>query len=521
MQRWDDRTARAPSTPLPNLPPRSASLTPCGPPPPPCTKGQRKQWRSLVVKHMIASIDEFAGLITSPTKEGGQALLERLATFFASRPNDLPPPVPSPDSVSWALSIVSDPNQWPTDVTLPELLIRAAAIHQRGIQNYRTGGRLLIASVLLFKDPVRMDAFTRTVATIWVFALPDGKEYPPKGHWIAEAVEEFTIWDRYFENEDRPDQREKRKPVHLVDPARLQLVIPAEVTCFLRDRETGEFVFANKRTLCSNPAVLEWGASCVAEAVGTRRNIRLADTGSVVQVGFSAGSRSVPSFGFVRNLLSKDTSADAANREFSALLTFFWLCAMGVFPQEIIDDFKNFYGEFDIPRLNPDWPHSNEVQGTLSLPPQCSSYTFRDIELAPGCAVMVQRYARAVHREIQGHDWALNWTILREGTNIKGGNFYLCKYGVVMMQSANCAFAWKPSQFHSTSLASFDPTFDDATLDSPEYNQQGVAFVTSLRIRGVYTEWKDKQELAGKERVDGAIADLACPPDGHDDNLYD
>lgn len=93
---------------------------------------------------------------------------------------------------------------------------------------------------------------------------------------------------------------------------------------------------------------------------------------------------------------AKRGRGDAANREFSALLTFFWLCAMGVFPQEIIDDFKAFYGEFDIPRLNPDWPSSDESKGALRLPPECGRYTFRDVELAPGCAVMVQRYARYV-----------------------------------------------------------------------------------------------------------------------------
>ena len=145
--------------------------------------------------------------------------------------------------------------------------------------------------------------------------------------------------------------------------------------------------------------LLQGGASGCALSTSpttfhSRVLLQLEDTGSVVQIGFSAGSRSVPSFGFVRNLLSKAADADAANRNFSALLTFFWLCSMGVFPQEIIDDIKKFYREYDIPRLNPDWPSSEETRGTLSLPPECGSYTFHDVELAPGCAVMVQRYAR-------------------------------------------------------------------------------------------------------------------------------
>lgn len=88
------------------------------------------------------------------------------------------------------------------------------------------------------------------------------------------------------------------------------------------------------------------------------------------------------------------------------------------------------------------------------------------------------------------------------------------------MQSPNCAFAWKPAQFHSTSLASFEPTFDSPTLESPEYNQQAVAFVTSSRIKSVYSAWKNKQGLTGKERVDGAVAELATRC-GEDEDLYD
>ncbi|KAF6745808.1 hypothetical protein DFP72DRAFT_992945 [Ephemerocybe angulata] len=497
----------------------SPPAAPYGPDPPTiCTKAQRRKWMGLVVSYLSADLPLSVELITSPTKDASAALHRRLAEFFKSDPDGMLPPALERSSTSWALTVVSDPLQRPPDT--PDLLIRAARSRQRYIDNQRTAKRQQIASVILFKDPVRMDSFARTIATFWVDDLGNGVEYPPKGHWIAEREEEYAAWDHYFAQQRRPDKRRGRQPVHLVDSELLQLVIPAEVSCYIRDRSSGDLVFAIIRNFCKIPGMIQFGRRVVADAVATRKNVRMEDTGSVVQVGFSAGSRRVPSFGFVRNLVSKAVDADTANREFSVLLTFFWLCSMGVFPSEIIDDFKAFYGEFDIPRLNPDWPSYNEAQGTLKLPPECGSYVFKDIELAPGCAVMVQRYARAVHREKQGHEWGLTWTILREGNSVHGGNFFLCKYGVAIKQSPNAAFAWKPSQFHSTSLASFTPSSNAPDFESLEYNQQAVAFVTSGRIRSVWAKWKNMHGLTGKQRVDGAIVELATPAD-KEDELYE
>lgn len=99
-------------------------------------------------------------------------------------------------------------------------------------------------------------------------------------------------------------------------------------------------------------------------------------------------------FGWARNLLSKQTDASATQRDHSSLLTYFWLRSKGLFPPEIIGDIEAFYTERSIPRLNPDWPHSESASGTLKLPGECGGFELRDVDLAPGCAVFVQRYAR-------------------------------------------------------------------------------------------------------------------------------
>lgn len=208
------------------------------------------------------------------------------------------------------------------------------------------------------------------------------------------------------------------------------------------------------------------------------------------------------------------------------MLTYFWLRAKGLFPAEVISDFEAFYGERSIPRLDPDWPHGGGYRGSLQLPADCGGFLLRDVELAPGCAVFVQRYARyvlptapqaliltgcrrVVHKESQGHDWALTWTTMREGRNPRGGNFYLCKYGVRVCQAENSSLAWQPAQWHSSSLASFEPTFDIPQLPDSEYDQQGVAFVTSPRLKGRYSDWKKMEGCSGPERVALAVAELA------------
>lgn len=99
---------------------------------------------------------------------------------------------------------------------------------------------------------------------------------------------------------------------------------------------------------------------------------------------------------------------------------------------------------------------------------------------------------------------------MREGLIPEGGNFFLCKYGVQICQAANTAFAWKPAQWHSSSLASFEPTFDVPSLPDPDYDQQAVAFVTSPRIKGRYGAWKKDQGCSGEERVQRAVAELVA-----------
>jgi hypothetical protein len=137
-----------------------------------------------------------------------------------------------------------------------------------------------------------------------------------------------------------------------------------------------------------------------------------------------------------------------------------------------------------------------------------------------GLAQFIHHCIRAVHREHQGHDWAINWTTLREGTKPMGGNFVLAQYGLLIRQSANCAFAWRPAQYHCTTLALYDPEVDTPHHDHESYNQQGAAFVTSGRIRKVYKDWEARQ-LGSEQKVLGAIAALVDAVVDAGDEIYD
>lgn len=110
---------------------------------------------------------------------------------------------------------------------------------------------------------------------------------------------------------------------------------------------------------------------------------------------------------------------------------------------------------------------------------------------------------------------------MREGRILEGGNFFLCKFGVRICQAANTAFAWKPGHWHSSSLASFEPTFDVPSLPDPDYDQQAVAFVTSPRIKGRYSAWKTMQGCSGPERVRRAVAELAAAAAASDSDIIE
>ncbi|TEB03940.1 hypothetical protein FA13DRAFT_1602247, partial [Coprinellus micaceus] len=336
------------------------------------------------------------------------------------------------------------------------------------------------------------------------------QEYPPRNHWVASTHELFLVWESYLKNYDQPDSRLARHPLMELEPSRLQMSIPEELSCCLYDKKTNKLVFVVIRKFANHRSILDWAKRIVHRAVTTCKSIRLEDPGSLIQAMYSAGSRSAPSFGMVRNITAPLTQEekDDANRNIASLFSYVWLRAKGLFPREIIADFVKFYDRYNIPRFDPEWPDSRTATGSIELPCDLGSVTFADVERSPGLGVLHDRYARAVHHERQGHKWALSWMSNRWGSRPDGGHFYLCTYALESRACEDSAWAWCPCEWHATGVSNFEPTFDIPEIFDEVHNQCGVAFVSSSRIGTVYKKWAKRHGLSGKEKVKRALAEL-------------
>ncbi|KAH6871084.1 hypothetical protein BKA70DRAFT_1131291 [Coprinopsis sp. MPI-PUGE-AT-0042] len=407
---------------------------------------------------------------------------------------------------------------------LPSIL-RDAATHRRRLQKKSHSQRYKIGShFAVFKNPEQYAAFHALVFHYRVERRLPKFEYPPVGYWIAEDAATFRICDPFFRKQDLHDPRRhggQRHDVHLLNTTMLSLVIPEDLNVVLYDLDSRKPFASIIRNFSNSQPMLRWMKSVVDEAVGSRRTARKEDPGQLVQVGWTTGARNNPSFDAARNLLRPGEDTTEADKENAFATAYFWRRVQLLHPPEVGDSIAGFYKEHNIPRLDPDWPATRRVHGPVSVPTDTEPITFQDAEFAPGCLVMTERYCRPVHREAQPHEWSVLWTTLREGTDPRGGHFYIPSYGVCIRTAQDTSIAWKPSDYHTTSLGSYDPNIAFARNEDDEtMNQQGIAFVTSNKIASVWAEFARKKGLTGLQRVEGALAMLAKIDNGYSDGLY-
>ncbi|KAF6742377.1 hypothetical protein DFP72DRAFT_184327 [Ephemerocybe angulata] len=489
-----------------------------GPPAPErqiANKTGRDQWALRLRTELRENEAVYLPLLSTAYQGETDLLLYHIASFISLYSHLLPPALPD-NYFKWLFGAIS---RAPASA-LPPSFREALTARARHVKVVRSARRCLARKLFLYKEPTCYLAFQRTATTIQVARLAIA--YPPAGWHVAEDPELHQMWSTYLANCEQPDKRKPRRPVHLLDTSKLQKDIPAELNCILRDRKTDELVAVVVRNFSGNEELLRWAKTVITEAVTTRKSVRLEDPGEIVIGGYSAGSLSKASFGFAKNLLRKQDldAAAEAQTAIATLLTIFWLFSRGVMPAEVIEDFQNYYRENNIPRFDPNWPFiGNTGRGDLQLPLELGSFKFKDVELAPGSAMLVQRYARAVHKEHQGHKWGLAWSTLKAGSDVRGGNFFLASFGVRIILTQDTAFAWKPEDYHTSSLGSYEPTFDVAELEDPRYNQQGVTFVTSGRLASTYAKWAAAQ-VPGKEKIIGFAADMTSNLK-NDDCKYD
>ena len=130
--------------------------------------------------------------------------------------------------------------------------------------------------------------------------------------------------------------------------------------------------------------------------------LKLADPGSIVQTGYSAGSRSLPCFDWVRNILSKRLSndaIDALDRETAHVFALFWMLIRRRLPSSVSDDLVDWMAETGIQRMNKDIlrsfqdPEENNF-GEIELDIGDDLFSFQWAEFAPPSGVMAANYSR-------------------------------------------------------------------------------------------------------------------------------
>lgn len=126
------------------------------------------------------------------------------------------------------------------------------------------------------------------------------------------------------------------------------------------------------------------------------------DHGHISQMGLSAGSRSNPSLGWVRNIEREKKNVNfhqEVNYDASSSFAILWSLVRSLLPETIIRDFELF-----IETLGPDlrmdgdqtMGASSAGQGCYCIQIEDAEFKFYNSELAPPCGVVAKNYCRSV-----------------------------------------------------------------------------------------------------------------------------
>ncbi|KAH9912790.1 hypothetical protein B0H21DRAFT_659601, partial [Amylocystis lapponica] len=315
------------------------------------------------------------------------------------------------------------------------------------------------------------------------------EEYPPLGYWLYESSEIEALWHGRLVVEESPDGRNTRHPMMKAEDDELSYIVQPDESIIFYDKYTNELVALVLRNFCLDGEVLAWADSVVAEATSLKRSVRikimmlfqLEDPGSLVLAGFSAGARSQPSFDWARNLLSKRHSPEFIHGLHHREASFFalqWNLMKARLPGEVMDDFEAFFERTGMCRM--DTEQGKTAYGDYTIQKGEHLINFKHVEMAPPSGMFGGNYARATHLEPSPHKYAVSWNTSRAGGEDAGGHFYIARYGIKVIQTANTAIVWKPSQVHGTSLARWTPPKRSAR--EPQFGQRGAAIMTSIRL---------------------------------------
>lgn len=117
-----------------------------------------------------------------------------------------------------------------------------------------------------------------------------------------------------------------------------------------------------------------------------------------MQTGYSAGARSAPQFDWVRNITSRKLTPEfiaSSNYRTSCLFAVFWNICLTRLPAEVMEDFVQFTKDNKLPRMD-GGVGTTATTGTVKVEIGGMAVSLPDLELAPACGMMADRYGRCV-----------------------------------------------------------------------------------------------------------------------------
>ncbi|TFK60425.1 hypothetical protein BDN72DRAFT_779438, partial [Pluteus cervinus] len=312
--------------------------------------------------------------------------------------------------------------------------------------------------------------------------------YPPSGFYVAETVELRDLWNTDHLKKVRwHDKREPKRFARLLQPHLLQLNIPADESCLVRDKDSGVLVCGVIRGFCPVSSVLPEAVETTEINLALRKSVRVRDPGCINLAGYTAGSRSGLAFDLTKNLRSKKHSPEATaelHAGMSSLFALFWNMSKARLPREVISDIEGFLFDTNINRMDGGLQTADGQTGEYKVSVADKTFAFT-AELAPPSGVFAGNYSRAIHYENQPHKYSMGWCLSKEHAPARGGNFYLANYGIRVEQAANTVIVWRPNEWHGTSL------HEAEFCERPEeWVSVGLCIVTSSRIRSAWEKFQ-------------------------------
>ena len=311
------------------------------------------------------------------------------------------------------------------DSGIPEQLILANDARQKALGR-RKSAKKRFSQSLGFTMRARAASAAKFAQIPKSFVKRFGKDdaYPPLKTWVFESSEIGNRWREHLTSGPRPDVRKPYLPMMEVDLSLLAHDVGTEESRVFFNADDGRFVGLVVRNFCANGDVLPYVDEVVREAVSVRRNVRVSvlcllvnylslslllllfqkeDPGSLVQIGYSAGSRSAPQFDWVRNITGRNLPkgvVDEMDYRLSSVFALFWNLCGDLLPQEVMDDFDAFFDRFNILRMNPakgaaqDFLARETVHGDYVVQVGEMEFVFSNVEMAPPAGVCAQNYSR-------------------------------------------------------------------------------------------------------------------------------